>query len=183
MYEFLRNDIIRGVAREYRVRESGVAGAVEVRPGPLERRGDREEAIFRIRAYDAGAPAWMRQMFELDWADPLLYDLVINTEAVSLESGVRQVRELRAAPEFQPTPASRVSLGERALAVRVRAVLRVTAATARVEVEIRANEGRLQLGGVVLSEEERDAALAVAPAVLGVVEVRSHVEVFRKPVR
>ena len=51
-YEFLRNDIIKGVAREYRVREAGLVGAVEAKPGFLVRLGDRSR---RYRVYLAAA--------------------------------------------------------------------------------------------------------------------------------
>jgi cytidylate kinase len=244
-YEFLRNEIIHGVARQYRVREAGVVGAIERRPGFLEhlqRRGyryrsylesavldaalrervvlvgrwstlflrgiphavrvricapasvrarrvmarhgvDHAEALRRIAAYDEGVRARMRQMFEVDWTDPLLYDLVVNTEAVTVASAVRQVLDLVAAPEFQPTEASRQRLADRALAARVRATLKATARTAALDLDVGAEGGHVRLAGVVGSEEERDAALAVAREAPGVGDVVSEVKVFRRPVR
>lgn len=244
-YEFLRNDIIKGVAREYRVREAQVVGTVEQAPRLLERLGqrgrryrsyleaavleaalregvvlmgrwstiflrgvrhavrvrvcappevrarrvmerlgiDEREAIRRIVAYDAGVRARMRQMFDVDWTDPLLYDLVINTEAVSLGSGIRQVLALASAPEFQPTPESRADLRDRALAARVRATLKAAATTAAVDLDVHAREGRIRLEGLVYSEEERAAALAVTRQVEGVTDVSSDVKVFRRPMR
>jgi len=244
-YEFLRNDIIRGVAREYRVREAQVVGAVEETPRFLDRFGqrgrryrmyleaavldaalrervllmgrwstlflrgvghavrvrvcapaevrarrvmgrfgiDHAEAVQRITAYDEGVRARMRQMFDLDWTDPLLYDLVINTEAVSLESGVRQVLALVAAPEFQPTAESRAALLNRSVAARVRATLKANAATASVELDIHAHDGRVRLAGVVSSEEELGAALAAARRVPGVIDIASEVKVFQRPIR
>ncbi len=244
-YEFLRNDLIREAAREYRVLEGRLVGAVERAPGFLERFGprgrrhrsyleaavleaaarervllmgrwstlflrgirhavrvrvcapadvrarrvmerfgiDHEEAARRIMAYDEGVRLRMRQMFEADWTDPLLYDLVINTEAVSLDTGVREVLALAAAPEFQPTAESRAQLRDRALAARVRATLKATAATAAAEVDVRATEGRVLLAGVVSSEEERDAAVRTARGVSGVREVSGQLKVFKRPVR
>lgn len=244
-YEFLRNDIIKAAAREYREMEGRLVGAVEQAPGFLERlarrgrrhqvyiqaavldaalrervllmgrwstsflRGvrhavrvrvcapaevraqrvmkrfgiDHAEAVRRITAYDEGVRTRMRQILDLDWTDPLLYDLVINTEAVTLESGVRQVLALAAAPEFQPTEESRAALRNQALAARVRATLKATAATAAVDLDVRATDGRVLLDGVVSSEEENDAALVVARGVRGVVAVASEVKVFRRPVR
>ena len=244
-YEFLRNDIIKAVVHEYRVREAQVVGAVEEAPRLLERFGDRgqrqrtyvEAAVLeaalrervllmgrwstlllrgighalrvrvcapvevrarrvmerfgidhaaagrRIMTYDEGVRARMRQMFDVDWTDPVLYDLVINTEAVSLSSGVSQVLALAAAPEFQPTPQSRAALRDRALAARVRATLKASTATARVELDVQATEGRVRLEGVVSSDEEREAALAVSRSVAGVTAISSEVKVFRRPVR
>jgi osmotically-inducible protein OsmY len=122
-------------------------------------------------------------MFDVDWGDPLLYDLVINTGAVGVATAVGQVVGLVAAPEFQPTAASRQLLADRALAARVRAVLKATPATAHVDLDLRAAGGHVTLAGVVGSEAARDAALAVVREVAGVTEVSSEVKVFRRPVR
>jgi cytidylate kinase len=244
-YEFLRNDIIKEAAREYRVLESRLVGAVEQAPRFLERfqargrrhrayleaavleaalrervilmgrwstiflRGvrhairirvcappdvraqrimarlglDHAQAMARITAYDEGVRTRMRQLFAVDWTDPLLYDLVINTEAVTLETGVRQVLDLAAAPELQPTEESRAGLWNRAVAARVRATLNATQVTSAVDLDVRAAEGQVVLAGVVGSEAERDAALMVARGVRGVVAVVDDVKVFRRPVR
>jgi osmotically-inducible protein OsmY len=125
----------------------------------------------------------MRQMFAVDWRDPLLYDLVINTGAMSVSTAVGQVLGLMAAPEFEATLASRQLLADRALAARVRAILKATPSSAHVELDVQALGGRVQLAGVVGSERARDAALKVAGEVRGVTGVSSEVKVFRRPVR
>ncbi len=244
-YEFLRNDIIKEAAKEYRVIERRLVGAVEQAPGFLERFGprgrryhvylqaavleaglrgrvlfmgrwstlflrgvrhavrlrvcapaevraqrvmerlgiDHAEAVRRITAYDEGVRARMRQIFDVDWTDPLLYDLVINTEAVTLAAAVRQVLTLAAAPEFQPTEESRAHLWNQAVAARVRATLKATAATAGVDLDVRVINGQVLLAGVVGSEEEREAAATVARGVRGVVTVVDDMKLFRRPVR
>jgi hypothetical protein len=150
----------------------------------MERHGiDQGAAAQRIGAYDEGVRARVRQMFAADWTDSLLYDLVINTETVSVSTAVGQVLALLAAPEFQPTEASRRLLADRALAARVRAILKATPATAHVDVDVQAAGGLLRLSGVVGSEASRDAALAVAREVTGVSQVSSELKVFSRPVR
>jgi hypothetical protein len=150
----------------------------------MERHGiDTAEATHRIAAYDDGVRARMRQMFDVDWTDPLLYDLVINTETIEVMTAVEQVLGLVASAELQPTRASRQMLADRALAARVRAILKATPATARVDVDIQVAEGHVRLAGVVGSEAEHEAALAVAREASGVTRVSSEVKVFRRPVR
>jgi hypothetical protein len=144
---------------------------------------DHAEAVRRITAYDDGVRARMRQLFDVEWTDPLLYDLVINTEAVTLESGVRLVLALVEAPEFQPTEESRARLHDRAVAARVRASLKADRATGEVDVDVRVTGGRVVLAGVVGSEEEREAAVTVARGVRGVLAVADETKVFRRPVR
>jgi cytidylate kinase len=244
-YEFLRNDLLRDAAREYRVRESRLVGVVEEAPGFVERfrrprlryrvyleaavleaasrdrvvlvgrwstiflRGighalriricappavraqrvmDRRrigsaEALQRIAAYDDGVRARMRQMFDVDWTDPLLYDLVINTETIGVMTAVEQVLALVASPEFQSTLASRQLLADRALAARVRAILKATSATSQADVDVQGTQGHVRLAGLVGSEAEREGVVAVARGVSGVRQVSSDVKVFRRPVR
>jgi cytidylate kinase len=144
---------------------------------------DRAEAVRRIAAYDEGVRARMRQIFDLDWTDPLLYDLVINSERVTLDSGVGQILGLVQAPEFQPTEESRAALWNDAVGARVRAMLKASQPTADVDLDVRVVNGQVALAGVVGSEAEREAAVAVARSVRGVVNVSEDVKVFRRPVR
>ncbi|HEV8311128.1 MAG TPA: cytidylate kinase family protein [Methylomirabilota bacterium] len=244
-YEFLRNEVIKAAAHEYRVLEAGLIGAVERPAGVFERlrpraaryaaylraavleaalrdevlfmgrwstmflggvrhavrvrvcapvevraqrimtrlRVDHAEAVQRISAYDEGVRGRLRQIFGVDWTDPLLYDLVINTEAVTQESGVRQVVALAGAPEFQPTEESRAALWNQAVAARVQATLKANAVTAAVDVDVQVTDGQARLAGIVASDDERDSVLSVARGVRGVVGVTSEVKVFKRPVR
>ena len=121
-------------------------------------------------------------------SDPLnvtasLYDLVVNTGAVGVTTAVGQVLGLVGATEFQPTAASRQLLADRALAARLRAVLKATGATAGVDVDIQVAEGRVQLAGLVASEAEHEGVLAVVREAPGVTHVSSEVKVFRRPFR
>jgi cytidylate kinase len=173
---------LRGIAHAVRVR---VCAPADVRARRvMDRLGiDEAEARRRITGYDEGVRARMRQMFDVDWTDPLLYDLVINTETTGVATAVGQVLGLVAAAEFQPTPASRRRLADLAQAARVRAVLKAGAPTAHLDLHVEAEEGHVRLAGVVGSEAERDRALAVAREAPGVVDVASDVKVFRRPVR
>jgi cytidylate kinase len=144
---------------------------------------DAAEATRRIAAYDEGVRARMRQMFDVDWTDPLLYHLVINTETTGVRTAVALVLGLVAAPEFQPTPASRQQLSDRALAARVRAMLKATPTTAPLDLDIQATGGHVRLAGVVASEVEGQRASMVAREVPGVSNVSTEVKVFRRPNR
>jgi cytidylate kinase len=173
---------LRGIPHAVRVR---VCAPLEIRARRvMERHGvDAAEAARRITAYDEGVRARMRQMFDVDWTNPLLYDLVINTETAGVTTCVALVLGLVTAAEFQVTAASRQALEDRALAARVRAILKATPTTARVDLDIQATLGQVRLAGVVGSEAEREGAALVAREVPGVTEISSEVKVFRRPVR
>jgi len=174
--------LLRGIRHAVRVR---VCAPLETRiVRIMERLGvDRAEALRRIRANDEGVRARVRQVFEAEWSDPLLYDLSLNTDQVSLEAGVAQLLGLVAAPEFQPTEASRQELRDRALTARVRAALRTNRETARLEVGVRVERGRVTLAGTLFRDDELAAALRVARGVEGVTAVASEVQIVRMPVR
>ena len=64
---------------------------------------DAESAESEIRRSDQAHAARMHEQFGVTWGDPLLYDLVLNTERLSVDSCVQQIRALVARPEFAET--------------------------------------------------------------------------------
>lgn len=174
--------LLEGIGHAARVRVTAPLG-LRVRR-VMERLGiDERAARERIRRYEEGVRARIRQFFDVEWADPLRYDLVINTETVGVETGATQLVALASGPEFQPTPRSVQTLQDRALAARVRATLKARPETAALDVEVSAEERRIRLRGTVSADRERDAAVRVAREVEGVGEVASEVTVMRMPTR
>ena len=84
-----------------------------------------------IRRSDRAHAARMHAQFGVTWGDPLLYDLVLNTGRVSVESCAQQIAALAQRPEFAETEASRAMLQNLALEARVRSALRADEATQR----------------------------------------------------
>jgi cytidylate kinase len=68
------------------------------------------EAARRIRRRDGAAARYLRHFYGLDWGDPLLYHLTLNTAALGEQEAVRLI--LDAAPEADelvPTPGDEVA--------------------------------------------------------------------------
>ena len=124
-----------------------------------------------IRRSDRAHAGRMEAQFGVEWGTPLLYDLVLNTERVSVESCAAQIAALSQRPEFAETEASRVLLQDMALAARVRAALRADPATAGVDVTVESDGGHVVLKGIVLDAKEQPEAERVAGAVAGVARV------------
>jgi len=139
---------------------------------------DREAADNELRRSDAAHAARMNAQFGVTWGDPLLYDLVLNTERVSVEGCVEQILQLARRPEFQETDASRAVLEGLALSARVRAALRANEASADVDVQVDAREGNVSLSGIVANEGERAEAQRVATTVAGVGRVENNLRVM-----
>lgn len=139
---------------------------------------DRRTAESEVRRSDAAHATRMHAQFGVTWGDPLLYDLVINTDRVSVDSAAAQVLALAARPEFQETGASRGVLEGLALSSRIRAALLATEATAEANVDISADDGKVTLGGLVVSEAERKDVERIANTVAGVGNVDNQLRVM-----
>ena len=133
-----------------------------------------------IRRSDRAHAARMHAQFGVTWGDPLLYDLVLNTGRVSVESCAQQIAALARRPEFAETEASRAMLQNLALEARVRAALRADEATKAVDVTVTSSAGRVVLAGMVLDPDELPAAARVAAAVPGVTSVDNQLRVMAR---
>lgn len=131
-----------------------------------------------IRRSDRAHAARMHAQFGVTWGDPLLYDLVLNTDRVSVESCALQIAALSRRPEFAETEASRAMLQNMALDARVRAALRADEATKETDVTVASDAGHVVLSGMVLDAEERPAAERVVRAVTGVAAVDNQLRVI-----
>ena len=132
---------------------------------------NREAAETELRRSDQAHASRMHALFGVTWGDPLLYDLVLNTEHVSVDSCVEQILALSRRPEFQETADSRATLEGLALSARVRAALKANESTSNVDVQIESRDGRVVLNGIVVNEQEKSETERVATAVAGVGKV------------
>lgn len=132
---------------------------------------DAEFAEAEIRRSDTAHASRMHDQFGVNWGDPVLYDLVLNTDRLSVDSCVEQIASLVRRPEFAETPASRAFLADLTLKARVRAALKEDEATRDIRITIDANQGRITLRGIVVNAAEHKTAEAVVRTVGGVTDV------------
>jgi hypothetical protein len=83
-----------------------------------------ELAEAEIRRSDNANASRMQEQFGVNWGEPVLFDLVLNTDRMSVDTCVGQIKALVARPEFAPTESSRAMLQAMALQARVRSALR-----------------------------------------------------------
>ena len=127
----------------------------------------RDAAESEVRRSDAAHASRMNAQFGVTWGDPLLYDMVLNTERISVDGCVEQILALAGRPEFQQTPESRSILEGLALSAKVRAALKANESTRDVDVQVESREGRVALAGIVVDEREKQATERVATTVAG----------------
>ncbi len=151
-----------------------VCAPLQVRVRRLMERLDTDDehlAKKEIETDDAARAAKMHSTYGVDWGDPALYDLTINTERVPIPRAVDLVLSLLKDAAFAESAQSRQKLLNLALEAKVRAALRADEKTAEVDVSIEAEAGLVVLAGIVATPAERDRAGDVAAAVTGVVKV------------
>jgi len=132
---------------------------------------DAGSAEDEIRRSDQAHAARMHEQFGVTWGDPLLYDLVLNTERLSVDSCVQQIRVLALRPEFAETAASVALLRDMALQAHVRSALRADESTRGVSITIDSRDGHVVLRGIVADAREKQASEAVAGTVASVKSV------------
>jgi len=181
------NVLIRGWGATYLLRRIPhvvsvrVCAPVERRVKLLMERLDTDEEFSReeIRRSDTAHVANMQHQFGVTWGDPLLYDIVLNTERVSIASCIEQVKLLAKRPEFQETAASRAQLEILTLEYHIRSALQSNPATAEVEITINVDDGKIVLQGIVLSEEEKRATGETTAKVAGVKKVENKLKIMK----
>ena len=139
---------------------------------------DIEAAEAEIRRSDEANAARMHDQFGVNWGDPVLFDLVLNTDRLSVDTCVQQIKALLARPEFAETKASRSLLLSMALHAHVRAALRAHEDTREVNITIEGSRGDVVLRGIVVNEHEKAAAGRVVAAVAGVASVDNQLRVM-----
>jgi cytidylate kinase len=139
---------------------------------------DIDAAEAEIKRSDEANAARMHDQFGVNWGDPVLFDLVLNTDRISIDTCVQQIKALLARPEFAETEASRALVSAMALQAGVRAALRGHELTRNVDVVIEGDQSGIVLRGIVVSAAERAAAEQVASAVSGVAAVDNQLRVM-----
>jgi cytidylate kinase len=137
----------------------------------MERLGsdDAMQVGDEIQRNDEAHTAIMRRHFDIRWTEPENYDLVLNTERVSVQECVDEVMGLVQSPAFAETEQSRAQLEGLALSAHVRAALCRSPETRNIKVSVSAVKGAVTFAGC--SKDELLALVEIAAGVPGVRDV------------
>jgi cell division ATPase FtsA len=122
-----------------------------------------------VRRDDSEKSGRMRYLYEVDINDPMLYDLMVNTERQSYDTVVQMIETVVRRPEMTTTESGRRLIASRALASRVQVALATHPETRRYRITVEAQSGVVTLEGTTALER----AVEVARDVPGVREVRT----------
>lgn len=166
--------LLRGVPHVLRVR---VVAPFELRVRQWIKRvaamtgetpNQRAAADF-VRRDDAEKSGRMRYLYEVDISDPMLYDLIVNTEHLHYEAVVNLIESVIRRDDMTTTDAGRRIVAARALASRVQVALANHPETRRYRITVEAEDGVVSLEGTAAL----DRAVEVAREVPGVRDVRT----------
>ncbi len=185
LYEFAEKDrvvlmgrsgqwLLRGIPHVFRVR---VMAPFDLRVKHLGKRlsdqmGEHTNPRMvhdMARRDDTEKAGRMRYLYEVDVRDPALYDLVINTEKLSIDAAVELIAGVLQRPDMATTPASQQIVADRALASRVQVALATHPETRRNRITVDAKTGVVTLEGTAAMDEVAD----VARGVVGVRDVKT----------
>jgi cytidylate kinase len=156
----------------------------QVRAQRLLKRGkmDDKQAVRLLRQSDEDSSGYIRSFFNADWEDPNLYDLLVNTEKLSVETGVRAIIEAARFTSLQ-TGNEKVAarLADLALAQRAGVKLMEAIGSEANYLEIKAEKGILTLKGAVTTAAKSQQCEKAAAGLPGVERVANELSVY--PIR
>ncbi len=126
-----------------------------------------EAALDVVRDSDRERGARLRFLHHVDWNDPLLYDLVLNTERLSVERGAWLIHETLE-ERFQATTASRRTILDLSLAAQATAALLADPRMRSRHISASCEDGYLHLTGHVREADARGRAQEVVEKIAGV---------------
>ena len=137
---------------------------------------DQAAVEKEIRLSDEAAGAITRRHFDVNWSDAEHYDLVLNTDRVSVEECADQVMHMLSKSRFAETAESWQKLNDLGMAAHVRAAFRSDERTKRVNITIDVAKGHATLSGIVETDVTLNGAATVAATVPGITGVTNNLK-------
>lgn len=190
IYDFARKGKVVIVGRGGQVLLKNVPGTLHIRifaPFDLRvkrlvesERIDERHAVRMLRRSDHDSAGYIQSLFNADWNDARLYDLVINTEKLSPATAAKLIITSIHSKEIQEGgEKGKGKLAERALVQKAKARLVPILGLNLHYVEIRAERGILVLRGEVTSSRLKEDCERRLAALEGIDRVENQLSVAR----
>ena len=148
----------------------------------MKQKGLNEDTARRlIKKADHEQKGFLRYAFKMDWHDPSLYDLIINTEQIGLDLAAKIIVEIACSGQMKECSLNaREAMEKLGLEKRIRATLLdkgFDLSTLFFDIPA---QGKVEIHGYVSSSEEREAIPKIIKAVSGVSEVHDNIGVYKR---
>lgn len=174
--------LLQGVPHVLRVR---IVAPMAFRLALFRERGGPagDEALEALLRMDEERRKWTRYLYGVDWDDPTLYDMVLNFENLSFKEACDVVCTSADEPRFRETEQSMRAMADLALASKVRAILVLHPATARLELEVTSHKGTVFIRGELPSPKLKEKVFEIVGAVPGIQGVDLELLVVHREMR
>jgi cytidylate kinase len=184
IFDFAQKGEVIIAGRGGQVLLKNLPGVLHVRVvAPLEDRirrlaeqagGDEKQALRLLRRSDRDSGGFIRSFFDADWNDPALYDLVINTQKITLDTAVKLILQALDTPEIRDAGnITREKLGDIVLMRKVEASLWGVLGIDVRHINIQIEAGAVTLRGAVASGVDKENCQRVISGLEGVKEVEN----------
>ncbi len=145
----------------------------------MQRSGLRDAAVARdeIERSDAAHNGTIQRLFGIDWEDPRLYSIVLNTARIPVEDCVEQIVRLAESPAFEETEQSRSALKDELILARVHDAIeqRFGSDSLHFGFEAHVSAGTVTLTGATTDEKLIVDAVRLLHGIAGVRRVESRI--------
>ena len=115
---------------------------------------NRKEALANIEKVDQDRRKWTRFLYDVDWTDASLYDVVLNLEQIDLQAACDVICSVSQLKCFEFTPDCQRAMDDLALASCVKANLAMDPVTASFQFEVVAGGGSVSVKGGITSPDQ-----------------------------
>lgn len=140
--------------------------------------GDKKKAMGVLRRSDRASARFMRGFFDVDWDDPGLYDLMINTRHLSAEEAGRMIMESARSLEIKEGGRrNREKMEDLALVQKVETSLQIVLGSGLRQIDITSERGVVSLKGTVSSNLLKEDCHNAVASIKGVNRVNNQLSV------
>ncbi len=145
----------------------------------MQRLGIADAATARreIERNDAAHNGTMQRLFGIDWTDPALYALVLNTARIPVSDCVEHILKVLESEPFRETAASRTALSDELILSKVHSALdrRFGGSSSALGVDAEVSDGKVVLKGALSDQNKIAEAVRLMHGVPGVRGVESRI--------
>jgi len=147
----------------------------------MEEQGLKEkQALQLLRRSEEDSAGFIQSFFKVDWEDPSLYDLVINTQKLSVDSAIMMILEAIQAPEIKEGgKETERKLADLILFQKVKSTLMSLLGMGFAHINIYVEEGAVTLDGAVTSGTDMANCERAVADIEGVQRVNNRLSVTR----
>jgi cytidylate kinase len=175
IYGWGANVLLRGIPGVLRTR---IIAPFEIRLKRImkQQNCDEKSAERIIRKLDKDSKGFVRSFFQADREEKDLYDIMLNTETLSVDTGVELILAAHSAKEFKVRSSETAEkLADLALTLKVQATLAETPGSETINFIL--SQGVVELSGFAISAEIRDECAIGVSNITGIKEVNNQIRV------